>query len=149
MRPRLTTLCLLGLLAIAFGAWTHLDRRAVREGLIERTVRTQRKIQSEIRLRSALEGAKNSSQGWILEVKGGWFALGGPENPLLTASWRPWLETALPDEHAMRHPEIRIAREGVAAWWYNPAQGVVRARVPDQGTHRASVELYERVNRTP
>ena len=149
MRPRLTTFLLLGLLGMTFGAWAHFDRLAAREHLIEETIRTQQTIQSEIRLRSLLEGARNSPRGWILEVESSWFARGGPKNPLLANTRRPWMDTARAEQFALRHPENPLARRDDAAWWYNPSLGIVRARVPDQGTHRATIELYERVNRTP
>ena len=149
MRPRLTTLLLLVLLGLSFGAWTHFDRLAERERLVEDALRAQRTIQSEIRLRSLLKGAENSPQGWVLEVKSSWFSPGEAENPLLADFGRPWMDVAGDGERRMRHPENRIARKGDAAWWYNPAHGVVRGRVPDQGTDRATIELYEFINRAP
>jgi len=149
MQLRLNTICLLVLMALTFGAWTHLDRCAERERLVERTVVAQQRMQSEIRLRSALEGAKKSPRGWVMEVKAGWFSEGRPENPLLTDAWRPWIDVAQAEQHALLHPTERIARKGIAAWWYNPGKGIVRARVPEQATLRRTAELYEIVNRTP
>jgi hypothetical protein len=31
-------------------------------------------------------------------------------------------------------------------FWYNPARGIVRARVPDQTTDEATLSLYESIN---
>ena len=45
------------------------------------------------------------------------------------------------------HPTLKVLKTGVAgAFWYNPAEGVFRARVADQGSSAATLDLYNEVN---
>jgi len=46
------------------------------------------------------------------------------------------------------HPADKVLSGALPAWWYNPANGVVRARVPDQGSATATRDLYVEVNIT-
>lgn len=45
------------------------------------------------------------------------------------------------------HPTNKVLKAGVGgAFWYNPAEGVIRARVADQGTSAATLDAYNAVN---
>jgi hypothetical protein len=47
----------------------------------------------------------------------------------------------------MLHPPVRLTLDDrMASFWYNPYQGVVRARVPVQVNDDAALELYNRIN---
>jgi hypothetical protein len=59
------------------------------------------------------------------------------------------VEVASEEEAGLVHPTVRIALdEKSAAFWYNPYQGVVRARVPVEMTDEAATALYNTINRT-
>ena len=70
----------------------------------------------------------------------------------------PWLEDGQavynidnggPDKWHMRHKTIeRAVRSGWGAIWYNPDNGAIRFRVPDQGNSGDTLALYNQVNGT-
>lgn len=105
-----------------------------------------RRFQQQIALQSALAQVQRSERGYPQAVEPDWFQGKLPTNPLLDAS-HPWLEIAGPDDVTAQHPRQRVAVNGNAAkFWYNPATGVVRARVPAGVSDKASLEMYNFVN---
>ena len=45
------------------------------------------------------------------------------------------------------HPGSKVRKAGViGAFWYNPAEGVFRARVADQGSSTSTLDFYNRVH---
>jgi hypothetical protein len=79
-------------------------------------------------------------------VDASWFEGRAPENLLLSMD-RPWVEIAPPEDADLQHPLVRLAvDESMAAFWYNPSQGIIRARVPVMATDDESVKLYNRIN---
>lgn len=105
-----------------------------------------RVIQREIKVRSGIAGAELNGRGWPITIDPGWFGADVPVNALLQGS-RPWLEIASPDEHEFTHPMVRQAVDrDTAAFWYNPGNGIVRARVSVMVSDKAAIEAYNRVN---
>lgn len=46
-----------------------------------------------------------------------------------------------------QHPTSKVLKAGVlGAFWYNPTEGVFRARVADQGNSTSTLDFYNRVN---
>lgn len=147
MRVNLTTLTLLALLVISFGAWTYVTDSARERELIASTSLARQRIVSEVRLRSALAGAEITRQGWVRRIDPAWFPEGRPLNPWFLNHNRNWVDVDVRADSARFDPDsIDTSRHG-AGWWYNPANGIIRARVPAQKTSRATLDLYESVNR--
>ena len=140
-------LTLLGCSVLLFGAWTRLDDLRTFERTVDSTNTALLRIQSEIRLRSALDGYQTSKEGFVVQVESAWFEGGPPRNLLLSGSNRSWIDIDRTGNRSIKHPSNPSVSGTGAGWWYNPANGVVRARVPAQATNRATLELYERVNR--
>ncbi len=72
-----------------------------------------------------------------------------PNTPInwLSNARAPWIEYALPGELSRDHPRVPTFRGGRGAmFWYNPARGVIRARVPESASDEASRALYAEVN---
>ena len=147
MRVNPWILTLLGCSVILLAAWTRFDARKKFEQTVASTNTALLRIQSEIRLRSALDGYQTSREGFVVMVDTDWFEGGPPQNTLLTGSNRPWIEVDHTGNRSIKDPRTPFATKFDASWWYNPANGVVRAKVPEQATNRATLELYERVNR--
>lgn len=61
---------------------------------------------------------------------------------------RPWMDRAPEGDHQDHPPDPVLRDEDQAGFWYNPQRGIVRARVPEQITESATLELYNRVNST-
>lgn len=51
------------------------------------------------------------------------------------------------DTPGKQHPSSKVLKSGVAgAYWYNPAEGIIRARVTNKGSKAKTLELYNLVN---
>jgi len=106
-------------------------------------------FQGQLHLMRAIIGGDEiprSIAGYPLEIDPEWFEHGLPGHPLLNDG-RPWLEIAGPDQCHLWHPEQRVADDrSLAAFWYNPCQGIVRARVPRTRFESRDAALYAYVN---
>jgi type II secretory pathway pseudopilin PulG len=102
----------------------------------------------EVQKRAATGGSDTNARGWPVTIDPAWFEGHPPQNPLLSSD-RPWVEVASPDRAHLMHPEVRVAADrSMAAFWYNPYQGVVRTRVPATLNDEQALALYNRLNRT-
>ncbi|MFM9957605.1 MAG: hypothetical protein ACKVZJ_05995 [Phycisphaerales bacterium] len=89
-----------------------------------------------------------NQRGWPMTIEPEWFGTKPPLNAL-TIPGCPWVEIASGEELLLTNPRIRVALDrNVAAFWYNPALGIVRARVGPTATDVQAVDLYNRVNAT-
>ena len=130
---------------IVYGGW-QLIQSDIESQRIEAATRKERiRFSAELRVRSALAGARNAPSGWVHVVEPEWFRA-IPHNHLLPES-HAWLEIATPEEARLRHPTNRtVLSPRDAAWWYNPATGDLRARVPAIGSQESALVLYAEVN---
>lgn len=141
---RLLDLITLGCLIVVLLAMVLHHRRA---SMLQQGVETARtsveRIQAEVDLLRAIGETAADSSASIDPRR---FAEGVPSNPLLEGE-RPWIDFAKPGEITLRHPRVWQVGEGTEAmFWYNPVQGVVRARVPRQASEDRSRRLYAEVN---
>ncbi len=121
-------------------------READQKQAEQRTKSAIQAIHRHINVISGTQGAELNGRGWPVTVDPTWFGSSVPVNALLKGS-RPWLEVAAPDESDLQHPLVRQAVDrDTAAFWYNPGNGVVRARVSVMVSDKAAVEAYNRVN---
>lgn len=141
------------LLLSAIGAgvlWYQMDRNEQLALLERATVETQR-LEREIRFRAATKIGDLNARGWPTTVDPAWFEDGPPRNCLVDdgrGGERPWVEIASHEEAELYHPPIRLTLENhMAAFWYNPYLGVVRARVPVAVSDDAATSMYNAVNR--
>ena len=150
MRLFIDTLMALMLIALLGGlVWMKRDdqtQQAHRE--IART--EVRRFQQQIALQSALASVTDEQaahkRGYPPTVDPAWFTDSLPENPLLDDS-HPWVEVAGPNEKDFTHPLQRVATSSsTAKFWYNPNNGVIRARVPLAISDAAALETYCFVN---
>jgi hypothetical protein len=137
---------LLALLAICGGlSWWQLQRARERDAALRAAAETHR-LELEVRYRAATKAVELNARGWPRTVDPAWFDRGAPVNPLLTDD-HPWVEVASPEEADLLHPPVRIAlKDADAMFWYNPHQGVVRARVPVMVSDQAALDLYNKIN---
>ena len=109
-----------------------------------------RRFELEIKLRAATaDGTDTELTGrkWPSTIDPNWFEE-PPRNTLLSPD-RPWVEVAPPEHSELTNPVMRIALStDLASFWYNPYQGVIRARVPVTINDRQALALYNQVNRT-
>lgn len=118
------------------------------ETQIQQTSTDLRRIELELKYRSVTKNAELNEFGWPSTVSPEWFDKDLPRNTLVSPK-RPWLEVAGESEAKLMHPPVRLAvDDSIASYWYNPFQGVVRARVPVMLSDQEAVNLYNRVNGT-
>lgn len=148
MRYFRDVLLLIVLIALGAGVvWLQQDRQ--REGDRVLAAGQQRqKLEQQIKIRAATKTAELNVRGWPTTVRPDWFEDAPPTNPLLDAD-RPWIEIAPPEHAGLEHPPVRMTVDSrLAAFWYNPYNGSVRARVPVMVSDEAATTLYNRVNHT-
>lgn len=105
-----------------------------------------RAIQRQVQLQATLEQVPCNEHGWPVTIDTAWFKDSLPDNPLMDND-RPWMEVASPLYARLDHPLDRATADPRAAqFWYNPAKGVVRARVPVGVSDQESLTAYNRLN---
>ncbi len=148
-------MCLAG---ATVGLSVHYGREAEAEHRAGQTAHAVEVIAQVVDLQAVKTGTQTSISGWPATIDPAWFdnEEGVPRNALVDeadaeagVSGRPWLDIAGADEAGLQHPRIRQTVNGqLAKFWYNPAMGVVRARVPVLVSDSDATELYNEVNRT-
>lgn len=105
------------------------------------------RLQREVNVRSVLGGRENArTRTWPSSIDPAWFGDDPPRNPLVGPD-HPWLEIASARDLDRAHPrEVQAVEQETAGFWYNPATGIVRARVPAAVSDRTSLDLYNELN---
>ncbi len=119
----------------------------VHRSLQTKTMESRERLEDEIRLRAASQTTELNTRGWPVEIDPAWFDEEGvPRNAMLT-DLHPWLEIVGPDEADRQHPTTCVAiHDSLASFWYNPYQGIIRARVPMYVSDARTLAMYNRVN---
>jgi len=142
--PRASLVALLTT-AISYGGWELCSDHLKFQKQVVDTRQERLRFAAELRLRSALAGADISTSGWVQDAQPSWFRR-LPRNLLLPET-HAWVEIATTDDARRRHPELReVVTDRDAAWWYNPATGDLRARIPASGRSNSNFDLYALVN---
>ncbi len=146
MRRLLDLIALGVVIVLLLVAVLHLNHQRRRDEAVSAARLAVERIQAEINLLQAIGKAADrhdASRG----VDPTWFDGELPLNPLLVEQSR-WMDVATASEAMRRHPRVWQVEEGgdQAMFWYNPMQGVVRARVPAQRSKELTRELYAEVN---
>jgi len=148
--PRWIVIDLLAVAAIAVAALiVHAERTRERdhEDLLSLTRAAVQSIQSKVRVKSTVADVELAGSGFPARVEPSWFEENRPTNPL--APGRPWIEIADENEYGLRHPRNPTLEGGAGAmFWYNPALGIVRARVPHTLSDAEAIRTYNTVNGT-
>ncbi len=125
----------------------HLEETRFQEQVIQ-LAEDVREFEQMIKLRAATKDVELNGRGWPVTIDPGWFNGQPPRNTLLSPD-RPWVDVATPEDAGLVDPRIRIALdEQYASFWYNPYQGIVRARVPLRISDSLTLETYNAVNGT-
>lgn len=135
-----------GLAAVIGGAVYFNRARKADDALLQRAQGEVKRMEQEIKYRAATKTAELNARGWPVTIDPAWFQNGAPGNALLDEE-RPWVEVAGTQQADFMHPPVRMAVDGsLAAFWYNPYQGVIRARVPVMVSDDKATEMYNKVN---
>lgn len=141
----LVALMLAGILAGVVIQNRHRDEHMAR---IQTTRDAIHQIEQHLKVQIALEQVELTDAGWPRTIDPQWFPLQQPRNVLLPDN-RAWVEVIGPQDRHLRHPKsITGDNRDLATFWYNPYQGIIRARIPAGLTDVETVALYNQVNGT-
>jgi hypothetical protein len=146
MRLLIDAMIAVMVLAIAAGMTWHSG--AVRQADEHRDLARAetRRFQQQISLQSALAQVERNERGYPASVETEWFQGKLPVNPLIDVD-HPWLEIAGAEQKGLLHPPEKVADSSVLAkFWYNPSNGIVRARVPSSLSDATALQLYNYIN---
>lgn len=148
LRRTVDVVCALSVFGLVAGIlYSANDEVRERQSILAVATDVQR-FRQALMTRAAYNGADLNTRGWPSTVDPTWFTNDPPRNMLVTPD-RPWVEVATPDEAPLKDPQIRMTINGtLASFWYNPYQGVIRARVPVAINDRKALDLYNAVNGT-
>jgi hypothetical protein len=136
----------IGLVGVVGGALYVQRAEREEEALFQSAQTDVRRMELEIKFRAATKTTDLNARGWPVTIDPTWFKDSAPVNALLDDD-RPWVEVAGTQQAELLHPPIRMAVDkNLAAFWYNPYQGVIRARVPVMVSDDKATELYNRIN---
>lgn len=140
-----TGLAAVGLVAfVTFASATQIRERK----LVQEVAADLARFRQVLAYKAASKQVEINGRGWPTTVDPEWFGGEPPRNPLVTPE-RPWVEIAPPDEAELSDPPVRMAISPLhASFWYNPYQGIVRARVPVSISDEKALRLYNAVNGT-
>lgn len=140
--------CLVAIGMIAAGiGWVRYDQEQ-RNDALAKTIAEVQRFDQMVDLRAATKDVTLSERGWPVSIEATWFKGEPPTNHLLTLD-RAWVEVATPDQFDLKDPPARVAiGKESASFWYNPANGVIRARVPMTISDEETIRLYNRINAT-
>lgn len=152
MRRIVDIVALLTLLVggLGLGLWVWQARSEERQ--VEHTALAVQRLRREVEVRAVISLVDATRRSYPESIDPEWFGDDPPRNALLSAGLageRPWLEVAREDQADLTDPPVRIALTSRdAAFWYNPALGIVRARVSSNVSDKRALEIYNRVNGT-
>ncbi|MCC6659627.1 MAG: hypothetical protein IT437_01950 [Phycisphaerales bacterium] len=140
-----TGLAVLGLFTgLGMYQYQHRQKEVAVAAAADDLVRFQQMIQ----LRAATKDVPLNARGWPQTIDPAWFGESPPRNHLVS-SVHPWLEVAAAEEADLQDPFVRMTIDSKkAGYWYNPNQGIVRARVPVGISDERALALYNRINGT-
>lgn len=105
------------------------------------------RLRRELDVRIATKAVELNERGYPKTIDPAWFK--DQEQPVnrLLSDEHPWLEIAGPEQAHLKHPEVRVAlTKDTPGLWYNPYQGVIRARVPTTVSDEEALTTYNKVN---
>lgn len=146
MRLVVDLVVLLAILAGGAGYWWTQHQQVAMRRQIDQVRQSMREIHNVAMLHGGQGDVPVHTSGYPLKIEATWFAT--PPVNGLAADHALWLAVAEPERYAATNPRNITVSDQRAAFWYNPARGIIRARVPRQITEDATMDLYNRINAT-
>ena len=145
MRLLIDSLIACMLVAILAGVILHYRGQTQELDRLRFTTQALSRLQEQINYHAAMQEAKTDEPGFPPAVSPAWFDADIPMNPMVPGR-QAWIDLAATNDFADDPPDPILNHPHQAAFWYNPARGIIRARVPRQFTDQESLELYNRTN---
>lgn len=146
MRLLIDSLIAVMLIGILAGVLLHHRAGQQAAARVQQACEALARLHEQVVYHAALTG-EVGDPSFPNRVDRAWFPDGVPVNALAGAS-RPWIDSAPQGDKGQHPPDPVLDRPNQAGFWYNPASGIVRARVPRQITGQDTLDLYNHVNAT-
>lgn len=148
LRRTVNVVTVVAAIGLVGGLGFYKVEEARRQAAVDDLAGDVSRFEQMVKLRAATKDVELNGRGWPVTIDPAWFDGDPPRNRLLTGD-RPWVEVARPEDAHLRDPVVRVALdERFASFWYNPYQGIVRARVPLEINDKLTLDLYNTVNGT-
>jgi hypothetical protein len=147
MRLIVDSLIAIMLLMVVAGVVTHYRQQQQQQADIQFVREALHRLRDQVVYRKALDDADKLTAFYPKRVQPRWFSDTLPLNVLVN-SHHPWVDQAPAGDTAGHPPDPVVAGPDQAGFWYNPHNGIFRARVPRQGTRKETLALYNKVNGT-
>ncbi len=148
MRLLIDTLVALMLAGLLGGILLYRQQDRTSEEQLDQVQQSLRLIEQQVVLHAAMADTDLTGRGFPTEIDPEWFSESLPRNSLAGAG-HPWVEIAGRSQADLRDPPVRVLLdESYAAFWYNPYQGLVRARVPANVSDERALQIYNEINGT-
>ncbi|MCC5829907.1 MAG: hypothetical protein JJU36_10720 [Phycisphaeraceae bacterium] len=147
MRLLLNVLILLMIAAVGVAGHHWYQQSQAHRSLVRATIQARQTIEEQIRYEAALTRAFEEDLKYPLTLDPGWFGPRPPRNRLLDTD-AYWVDIAPEGDTGLHPPDPIVTSPRQAAFWYNPANGILRARVPFKDSEAVSLELYNHINNT-
>lgn len=106
------------------------------------------RLSSRLTFQSMLSEQAASVRPYPDTIDPSWFEPKLPRHGFIDDS-HPWIEVAGPDERGRAHPKSIVAlAPAQGGFWYDPTQGLIRARVPGGLLDADAIALYNALNGT-
>jgi len=147
MRLLVNTLIVVMALAIVAAAGLHYVQQRRLEADIGYVRRALDELHQQARYHKALDDANEPTLTYPRRPRAHWFDQTLPSNAMVARA-QPWIDIAPERDAAAHPPDPVIAHSNQAGFWYNPSNGIFRARVPRRPTRAEMLRLYNRLNGT-
>ncbi len=147
MRLLVDTLIALMLAGILAGVLLYHRHQTAQLAEISRVHQSLARLHEQAIYHGALQVQIGEQDAAPPTISPAWFLGNLPENPL-TPNAGHWLDIAPSGDTSDHPPDPVVTKSRQAAFWYNPARGIFRARVSPQFSEARALALYNRLNQT-
>ena len=148
-RMLVTSLIALMLTAVLASILIHQHESRIVESRHRRVRDSLLALHEKAALIGALAVKSNSAADpFATEISPVWFRNEGLPMNIMVSGRHPWIDIAPAADEAVHPPDPVILRQEQAGFWYNPSNGIFRARVSSQDSERATRDLYNKLNGT-
>lgn len=151
----LVALALVAVVVIYFAQQRSGDRVLEREEQVRANLETLHErtaFHAALRWGQYLQNDERPATKYPVEVDPAWFGGAQPGNAVAERDAegrdRPWLDVAPTGDWSEHPPDPVLVRPGQAGFWYNPNNGVFRARTPLEAGDAMTLARYNRLNDT-
>ena len=141
---------LIGLLVtgVVASIMIHRHDKRLNQDQHERVHQALDQLQDKITIVGAMKMNSAGQESFPHEISPLWFRAEGLPTNVAVPGKQPWLDIAPQGDHSDQPPDPVIVSADQAGFWYNPNNGVFRARVVPEFSQQATLDKYNNLNNT-